>query len=96
MRGPVFRLPDQFQGLSPTGIPHEALAQHLAAAGWLYPATLTDDQAVKLGHSRIETLPYLDGHQAAIWVHRPATGKHRVHVDGARSLQRLSRPTHSS
>ena len=33
----------------PAGIPLEALAEHLTAAGVLYPAALTDDQAVKLG-----------------------------------------------
>ena len=41
----------------PPGIPLEALAQHLAAAGVLYPAALTDDQAVKLGADAVGSIP---------------------------------------
>jgi hypothetical protein len=41
----------------PAGIPLEALAQHLAAAGVLYPAALTDDQAVKLGADAVGSIP---------------------------------------
>src|SRR3954447_3771974 len=41
----------------PTGVPLEALAEHLAAAGVLYPAALTDDQAVKLGADAIGSTP---------------------------------------
>jgi hypothetical protein len=41
----------------PAGIPLEALAEHLAAAGVLYPATLTDDQAVKLGADAVGDIP---------------------------------------
>jgi hypothetical protein len=33
----------------PAGIPLEALAEHLAAAGVLYSVALTDDEAVKIG-----------------------------------------------
>jgi hypothetical protein len=33
----------------PTGIPPEALAEHLAAARVPYPVALTDDEAVKIG-----------------------------------------------
>jgi hypothetical protein len=41
----------------PTDIPLEALAEHLAAAGVLYPAALTDDQAVKLRADAVGELP---------------------------------------
>jgi hypothetical protein len=41
----------------PAGIPLEALAQHLAAAGVLYPAALTDEQAVKLGADAVGSIP---------------------------------------
>jgi hypothetical protein len=41
----------------PPGIPLEALASHLAAAGVLYPAALTDDQAVKLGADAVGDIP---------------------------------------
>ncbi len=42
----------------PGGMPLEALAeQHLAAAGVIYPAALTDDQAVKLGADAVGSMP---------------------------------------
>jgi hypothetical protein len=41
----------------PAGIPLEALAEHLAVAGVLYPAALTDDQAVKLGADAVGDIP---------------------------------------
>ena len=41
----------------PIGIPLETLAEHLAAAGVLYPAALTDDQAVKLGADAVGDVP---------------------------------------
>jgi hypothetical protein len=41
----------------PTGIPLEALPEHLAAAGVLYRAAVTDDQAVKLGADAVGELP---------------------------------------
>jgi hypothetical protein len=41
----------------PIGIPLEALAQHLAEAGVLVPAALTDDQAVAIGADASGTLP---------------------------------------
>jgi len=41
----------------PTGVALEALARHLAASGVLYPAALTDDQAVKLGADAVGSIP---------------------------------------
>jgi hypothetical protein len=41
----------------PAGIPLEELARHLAAAGVLYPAALTDDQAVKIGADAVGSIP---------------------------------------
>jgi hypothetical protein len=41
----------------PAGIELEALARHLAEAGVLFPAALTDDQAVKIGADAAGTLP---------------------------------------
>jgi hypothetical protein len=41
----------------PAGIPLETLAEHLAAAGVLYPAALTDHQAAKLGADAVGSLP---------------------------------------
>jgi hypothetical protein len=41
----------------PAGIPLEALADHLAEAGVLVPAALTDDQAVAIGADAAGTLP---------------------------------------
>jgi hypothetical protein len=41
----------------PAGLPLEQLARHLAAAGVLYPAALTDDQAVKLGADAVGSIP---------------------------------------
>ena len=41
----------------PTGIPLEAIAAHLAAAGVVYPADLTDDEAVKIGADASGVLP---------------------------------------
>jgi hypothetical protein len=41
----------------PTGIPLETLAEHLAAAGVLYSAALTEDQAVKLGADAVGSIP---------------------------------------
>jgi hypothetical protein len=41
----------------PAGIPLEALAEHLAVAGVLYPAALTDDEAVKLGADAVGSTP---------------------------------------
>jgi hypothetical protein len=41
----------------PPGIPLEELARHLAAAGVLYPAALTEDQAVKIGADAVGSIP---------------------------------------
>jgi hypothetical protein len=41
----------------PAGLPLEAVAAHLAAAGVLYPAALTDDQALTLGADAVGDLP---------------------------------------
>ena len=41
----------------PAGIPLEELARHLAAAGVLYAAALTDDQAVKIGADAVGSIP---------------------------------------
>jgi hypothetical protein len=41
----------------PIGLPLEELARHLAAAGVLYPAALTHDQAVKIGADAVGSIP---------------------------------------
>ena len=41
----------------PTSVSLEALGEHLAGAGVLYPAALTDDQAVKLGADAVGGIP---------------------------------------
>jgi hypothetical protein len=41
----------------PRGIALEALARHLADAGVLFPAALTDDEAVKIGVDAAGTMP---------------------------------------
>jgi hypothetical protein len=41
----------------PVGIPLEVLARHLADAGVLVPAALTDDQAVSIGADAAGTVP---------------------------------------
>ena len=41
----------------PAGLPLEELARHLSAAGVLYPAALTDDQAVKIGADAVGAIP---------------------------------------
>ena len=46
----------------PVGIPLEALARHLADAGVLAPAALTDDEAVAIAAEAAGTVPTL-GHE---------------------------------
>jgi hypothetical protein len=41
----------------PSGTAAEVLAQHLADAGVLYPAALTDDEAIKIGADAAGLLP---------------------------------------
>jgi hypothetical protein len=41
----------------PTGIPLETIAGHLASAGVLFPAALTDDEAVKIGADAAGSVP---------------------------------------
>jgi hypothetical protein len=41
----------------PTGVPLELIATHLAAAGVLVPAAITEDEAVKIGADAAGLLP---------------------------------------
>jgi hypothetical protein len=41
----------------PVGLPLEAIAVHLASAGVLVPAALTEDEAVKVGADAASLLP---------------------------------------